>query len=162
MTERNGRIEARLGELGLVLPPPLRLPSPNRTPIVHIGSMLYVSGHGAALLEDDSVPRRGRVPDEVAEADAYRTARALALKIVATIKDAIGDLDRVTRIVKIVGLVNAHPDFERHNKVLDGASDLLYELFGPKIGQHARSSMGVVGLVARQPVEIEAIVAISG
>lgn len=156
-----GRIEARLGELGLVLPAPLRLPSPNRTPAVQVGSMLYVSGHGAALLEDDSVPRRGRVPDEVSEADAYRTARALALKIVATVKDAIGDLDRVTRIVKVVGLVNAHPDFERHNKVLDGASDLLYELFGPNIGQHARSSMGVVGLVARQPVEIEAIVAIS-
>ena len=155
------RIESRLAELGLTLPLPLRLPSPNRTPVVQVGSLLYVSGHGAALLEDESVPRRGRVPDEVSEADAYRTARALALKIVATIKDYIGDLDRVKRVVKVVGLVNAHPDFERHNKVLDGASDLLYELFGPEVGQHARSSMGVVGLVARQPVEIEAIIAIS-
>jgi enamine deaminase RidA (YjgF/YER057c/UK114 family) len=154
------KIEARLADLGLVLPPPLELPSPNRAPAVLHGATLYVSGHGAALLDDDRVKRRGRVPDEVSEAEAYATARALALKLIATVKAAVGDLDRVARIVKLLGLVNAHPDFERHNKVIDGASDLLFEVFGPDIGRHARSTMGVSGLVARQPVEIEAVIAL--
>lgn len=151
------RIENRLSELGLSLPDPLVLPSPNRTSGALIGATLYVSGHGAALLEDDSVMRRGKVGLEVSEAQAYRTARALALKMMATIKHHIGDLDRVQRVVKILGMINAHPDFERQNKVLDGASDLFYEVFGAEIGCHGRSSVGVSGLVDRQPVEIEGI-----
>ncbi len=155
-----GIVKRRLTELGLQLPPPLVLPSANRTSAVRVGQMLYVSGHGAALLEDESVARRGRVPDEVSEAEAYRTARALALKLIATVEHHLGDLDRVARVVKLLGLVNADPDFERHNKVIDGASDLLFEVFGPERGQHARSSMGVSGLVARQPVEIEAVIAV--
>ena len=157
----DGRVAARLCELGLSLPPPLRLPSPNRAPAVLTGRLLYVSGHGAALLDDNTVARRGRVPDEIGEAEAYRTARALALKLLATVDETVG-LDRVTRVVKLLGLVNAHPDFERHNKVIDGASDLLFEVLGPEIGRHARSTMGVSGLVQRQPVEIEAVIEISG
>ena len=156
------RVADRIAELGLTLPPPLQLPSPNRAPTVRTGALLYVSGHGAALLDDATVARRGRVPDEVSEAEAYRTARALALKMLATVADAIGDLDRVTRMVKLLGLVNADPDFERHNKVIDGASDRFFDVFGPEVGRHARSTMGVSGLVARQPVEIEAIFEISG
>jgi enamine deaminase RidA (YjgF/YER057c/UK114 family) len=155
-----GLVDARLLALGLRLPSPLTLPSPNRCAAVLHGRTLYLSGHGAALLEDVSVPRRGRIPDEVTEAEAYRTARALALKMIATVKAHVGDLDRVERIVKLVGYVNAHPDFERHNKVLDGASDLLLQVFGPEAGRHARSSLGVVGLVGRQPLEIEAILAL--
>jgi len=148
-------IEARLEELNIVLPPPLRLPSENRTSAVLCGNLLYVSGHGAALLDDDSVKRRGKVDLDITEEEAYQTARAVAIKMVATIKHHIGNLDRVAQVVKLVGMINAHPDFERQNKVLNGASDLFFEVFGPKIGCHARSSVGVEGLVDRQPVEVE-------
>lgn len=148
-------VEQRIEALGLKLPEPLVLPSPNRTSGVVVGKILYLSGHGAALLEDDSVIRRGKLGAEVSQEDGYRTARALALKMMATIKHHIGDLDRVERVVKILGMINAVPEFETHNKVLDGASDLFFEVFGPEIGCHGRSSVGVGGLVANQPVEIE-------
>ncbi|MFN3146376.1 MAG: RidA family protein [Paracoccaceae bacterium] len=151
------RIENRLAELGIVLPPPLVLPSENRTSAVQVGEMLYVSGHGAALLDDDSVRRRGKVDLDITEAEAQATARALAIKMIATVKHHVGDLDRVARVVKILGMINAHPDYERQNRVLNGASDLFFQVFGPEIGCHARSSVGVEGLVDRQPVEIEGI-----
>ena len=151
------QVEVRLKELGLVLPEPLVLPSPNRTSGVQVKNILYLSGHGAALLEDDTVMRRGKLGADVSEEEGYRTARALALKMLATIKHHVGDLDRVERVIKVLGMINAVPEFETHNKVLDGASDLFYEVFGPDIGCHGRSSVGVGGLVGNQPVEIEGI-----
>ena len=150
-------VESRLTSMGLILPDPLVLPSPNRTSAVQVGNMLYVSGHGAALLEDDTVKRRGKVDVDISEDEAYATSRALALKMIATVKHHVGDLDRVAKVVKILGMINSHPDFERPNAVLNGASDLIYEAFGPEIGQHARSSVGVETLVDQQPVEIEGI-----
>ena len=150
-------VESRLTSMGLSLPDPLVLPSPNRTSAVQVGNTLYVSGHGAALLEDDTVKRRGKVGIDISEDEAYATSQALALKMIATVKHHIGDLDRVAKVVKILGMINSHPDFERPNAVLNGASDLFYEAFGPEIGQHARSSVGVETLVDRQPVEIEGI-----
>ncbi|MEM7569767.1 MAG: RidA family protein [Pseudomonadota bacterium] len=152
-----GVVETRLKEMGIELPAPLVLPSPNRTSAVLAGEMLYVSGHGAQLLEDESVARRGKVDVDITEEAAQATARALAIKMIATVKHHIGDLDNVKRVVKILGMINAHPDFERQNVVLNGASDLFFEVFGPDIGCHARSSVGVDGLVGRQPVEIEGI-----
>ena len=151
------RVEARLRELGIVLPAPLVLPSKNRTAAVRVHDMLYVSGHGAQLLEDPSLPLRGKVGREITEAQALPVARALAIKMLATVKAQIEDLDRVRRVVKIVGLVNAVPEFERPNMVINGASDLFFEVFGPEIGCHARSTMCVAGLVGDQPVEIEGI-----
>jgi len=150
-------VDSRLAELGLELPAPLVLPSPNRTGWVMAGRMLYLSGHGAALLEDETVLRRGKLGGEVSQEEGYRTARALALKMLATVKDAVGDLDRVERVVKVLGMINAVPEFETHNKVLDGASDLFYQVLGPTVGCHGRSSVGVAGLVANQPVEIEGV-----
>jgi len=150
-------VETRLKELGLVLPERLVLPSPNRTSGVLVNNMLYLSGHGAALLEDDTVMRHGKLGAEVSQEEGYRTARALALKMLATIKHHVEDLDRVQRVIKVLGMINAVPEFETHNKVLDGASDLFFEVFGPDIGCHGRSSVGVGGLVANQPVEIEGI-----
>ncbi len=150
-----GQVERKLAEMGIVLPAPLVLPSANRTSAVRVGNMLYLSGHGAALLEDDTVKTRGKVDQDITEAEAYDTARALAIKMIATLKHHVDDLDRVQRVVKILGMINAHPDFERQNKVLNGASDLFFEVFGPEVGCHARSSVGVDGLVDRQPVEIE-------
>ncbi len=152
-----GRIDRKLAEMGIELPAPLVLPSPNRTSAVQVGKMLYVSGHGAALLEDDSVKRRGKVDVDVTPEEACATMRALAVKMIATIKHHVRDLDRVEKVVKILGMVNTHPDFEKPNAVLNGASDLFYEVFGPEIGRHARSSVGVATLAERQPVEVEGI-----
>ena len=154
-------VESKLKELGLELPAPLQLPSNNRTSAVRVGNILFVSGHGADLLERDDVKKRGKIGVEITEEEGYETARAIALKMLATIKHHVGDLDKVKKVVKILGMINAHPDFDRHNKVLNGASDLLFEVFGPEIGCHARSSIGVSGLVANQPVEIEGIFELS-
>lgn len=156
-----GRIESKLLALGLALPAPLVLPSKNRTSAVLIGEMLYVSGHGAQLLEDKSLKLRGRVGVDLTEEQAHAVARALGLKMLATIKAHLGDLDRVRRVVKIVGMVNAPPEFERPNMVINGASDLFFEVFGPEIGCHARSTLNVSGLVANQPVEIEGVFHVS-
>ena len=149
------KIESRIKALELELPAPLVLPSANRSSGVQVNNLLYLSGHGAALLEDETVMRRGKLGDTVSQQEGYRTARAL--KMLATVQHHIGDLDRVERLVKILGMINAVPEFETHNKVLDGASDLLFEVFGKTVGCHARSSVGVGGLVANQPLEIEGI-----
>ncbi len=153
----SGRVDAKLREMGIELPAPLVLPSKNRTSAVLIGETLYVSGHGAQLLEDPSLPLRGKVGGELSEEQGYAVARALAIKMLATVKSHIGDLDQVRRVVKIVGMVNAVAQFERPNMVINGASDLLFEVFGPEIGCHARSTLCVGGLVGNQPVEIEGI-----
>ena len=150
-------VEARLAALGIVLPAPLVLPSKNRTSAVLIDHLLYVSGHGAQLLDDASLPLRGKVGGEIVEDDAYRVARALAIKMLATVKAHLGDLERVRRVIKIVGMVNAVAGFERPNVVVNGASDLFYEVFGPEIGCHARSTFCVAGLVGDQPLEIEGV-----
>ena len=84
--------------------------------------------------------RRGKLGADVSQEEGYRTARALALKMLATIKHHVGDLDRVERVIKVLGMINAVPEFETHNKVLDGASDLFYEVFGPDIGCHGSTS----------------------
>lgn len=150
-------IEARLQALGIALPAPLVLPSRNRTAAVMMGEALYLSGHGAALLEDPALKRRGKVGVGLSEEEAESVARALAIKMLATIKAEIGDLDRVRKVVKITGFINAPPDFERPNRVLNGASDLFFEVFGEAVGRHARSSLVVAGLVDDQPVEIEGV-----
>ena len=149
-----GVIEGRLAKLGLTLPPPFQYPSPNRTGCVQVGTMLYLSGHGLGLPELPGVRQRGKVGLEVTEEEAYQTARAVALTMLATIKQHSGDLDRVKRVVRLFGMVNAVPDFERHFAVIDGASDLFLELWGPVNGQHARSAVGMSGLPRRIAVEI--------
>ena len=152
-----GQIRARLADLGLELPEPLGLPSPNRTAAKVVGSMLYVSGHGSDLLEDDSIVRHGRVPSEVSPEDAYKTAKALALKMLATVEWATGDLDRVAEVVNLKGYVLSDPQFDAMNGVINGASDLLFEVFGDKAGCHTRSTIGVTALVNSQTVEIDAV-----
>lgn len=156
-----GKVEGKLQELGLALPEPLVLPSPNRTAAKLVGNMLYVSGHGSDLLEDESVLRHGRVPSEVSPEDAYATARALALKMLATAKWAIGDLDRVAEVVNLKGYVLSDPSFDAMNGVINGASDLLFEVFGDPAGCHTRSTIGVTALVKSQTVEIDAVLRIA-
>jgi enamine deaminase RidA (YjgF/YER057c/UK114 family) len=152
-----GRIEARLRELGIVLPPPLVMPAATRSPAVLAGELLYLSGHGAGLLDDASLKLTGKIGRDVTQAEGYAVARAIGIKMIASIRSAIGDLDRVVRVVKLFGMVNAVPEFEHHNLVINGASDVFCEVFG-EIGVHARSSLGVSGLVGNQTVEVEGVV----
>lgn len=150
---------ARLDALGLTLPPPLTLPSPNRVAAKRCGQLLFVSGHGSDLVEAPGLPRHGRVPDEVAPDLAEKLARAVALKMLATVAHALGGLDSVGSVVKLTGFVLSAPGFDSMNSVINGASDLMVEVFG-EAGIHARSTLGVAALVRQQTIEIEGIFAI--
>lgn len=147
---------ARLEALGLVLPPP-PAPIANYVPYVIEGDLLYLSGQGPR--EADGSLRTGKVGRDVGIDRAYDDARLTGLNLLAVIQSALGDLDRVRRIVKLLGMVNAVPDFAYHPKVINGCSDLLIDVFGDK-GRHARSAVGFGSLPDNITVEIEAIVAI--
>ena len=149
------RIEEKLAKLGLMLPPPFQYPSPNRTGCVQAGNLLFVSGHPPADLA--GVKTRGKVGADLSEKEGYQAARAAALNMLSSVKKQFGDLDRVKRVVKLLGMVNTAPGFERQFAVIDGASDLLLELWGREFGQHARSAVGMFELPRQIPVEIEGI-----
>lgn len=123
------------------------------------GNILYLSGKGA-LYPDGTMPR-GKVGADISAEDAYRHARQVGLVLIAAMRDSLdGDLDRVTDIVKVLGMVNATADFGDHPKVINGCSDLFVEVFGER-GRHARSAVGMSSLPGGIPVEIEVIVAIA-
>ena len=150
-----GVIESKLAKMGLALPPVHPYPSPNRIPCVQVGNILFLGGHSTArhplML---GAKNAGKVGLEVTEEQAKTAARAVALQILASIKAQIGDLDRVKRVIRLHGMVNSAPGFERQFAVIDGASDLFYELFGPERGAHARSAVGVAELPRRSILEI--------
>ena len=148
-------IEAQLREMGLRLPSVFQYPSANRTGCVQVGNLLHTSGHPPPA--DFGVAIEGKVEDDVSEKEAYRCARATALNILASVRQRIGSLDRIRQVVKVYGMVNSSPGFQRQFAVIDGASDLYYELFGPERGQHARSAVGMFELPRGFPIEIEAI-----
>ena len=143
-------IADRLTELGLELPP-LPNPAGNYVHWVRTGNLLYLSGKGPG--------RRalGKVGADVSVEIAYGHARDVGLVLIAVMRDALGDLDRVSRVVKVLGMVNAAPDFGEHPQVINGCSDLFVEVFGER-GKHARSAVGVGSLPGQITVEIEVIV----
>lgn len=150
-------IDKRLAELGIVLPTPAK-PIANYVPWVKTGNLVYISGQGA--VRDGKIEYAGKVGDTVSIEDAIASARLTAINIIAHLRDACGgDLDRVKRIVKLLGLVNCTPTFGEHPKVINGASDLMVEVFGDK-GRHARSAVGAPSLPFGLSVEVEAIVEI--
>ncbi len=146
--------EARVKELGLELPP---APKPGGVyqPVVIIGNTAYVSGHGP-LLSDGSMTT-GRVGADMDEQTAYQAARQVGLAILATLKANLGSLDRVERLIKSLGMVNAEPTFAKHPAVINGYSDLMKEVFGDVNGVGARSAVGMGSLPGGIAVEIEAI-----
>jgi len=148
-------IESKLEKMGLRLPPVHPYPSKNRIPCVLVGSVLFVGGHSTArhplML---GAKNTGKVGSEVTEQEACVAARAVALQMLASIKALIGDLDRVKRVIRLHGMVNSAPGFERQFAVIDGASDLFVELFGTERGAHARSAVGVAELPRRSILEI--------
>lgn len=147
--------EQMLRESGRTLPKPFAYPSPNRTGCVQVGNLLYTSGHPPP--EDFGVTVHGKVGGAVSEQEAYQSAEATALNILASVKQKLGSLDRVRRVVKLTGMVNSAPGFQRQFAVVDGASNVLCELFGPEAGQHARSAVGIFELPRGFCMEIEAI-----
>lgn len=150
-------IERRLKELGIVLPA-VGSALGNYVHAKRAGNFLYLSGKGAQNA-DGTMPK-GRLGAGMSIEEGYRYARQCGLVLIAALREALdGDLDRVEGIVKVLGMVNAAPDFEDHPKVINGCSDLFVEVFGER-GRHARSAVGMSSLPAGIPVEIEAIVAI--
>jgi enamine deaminase RidA (YjgF/YER057c/UK114 family) len=152
-----GLIDKRLAELGIVLPTPAQ-PVATYVPWVRTGNLVYISGQGA--MKDGKLQYTGKVGDTLSIEDAVASARLTAINIITHLRDACGgDLDRVKRVVKLLGLVNCTPTFGDHPKVINGASDLMVEVFGDK-GRHARSAVGAPSLPFGLSVEVEAIVEI--
>lgn len=144
---------AQLDSLGLKMLP---VPHPigNFRNFIRTGSLVFISGQGPR--EGDGFMHCGKVGLDVAVDTAYAHARLTGLNILSVLADAIGDLGRVTQVVKLLGLVNATDDFASHPDVINGCSDLFTTVFG-EIGQHARSAIGVASLPNNITVEIEAI-----
>ncbi|BBK31269.1 enamine deaminase RidA (YjgF/YER057c/UK114 family) [Stella humosa] len=147
------QIEKRLAELGITLPP-VPNAAGNYVHAVRTGNLLYLAGKGPGP------GATGKVGRDVTVEEAYKHARDVGLVLIAVIKDAIGDLDKVTRIVKVLGMVNAMPEFGDQPKVINGCSDLFVEVFGDK-GRHARSAVGMGSLPGQITVEIEAIIEVA-
>jgi len=143
----------QLESLGLKLLPVPR-PIGNFRNYIRTGSLVFVSGQGPR--EADGSMHQGKVGRDVSVADAYQHARVTGLNVLSVLQDAVGDLGRITQVVKLLGFVNATEDFDRHPVVINGCSDLFSSVFG-EIGQHARSAIGVASLPNNITVEIEAI-----
>ena len=149
------KIEQRLAELGIELPP-VPAPAASYVNCVRTGNLIFVSGT-VARTADGEIPK-GKVGADVSTEEAAQHARLAGINILAILKEELGDLDRVRRIVKLLGMVNATPDFLEQSYVINGCSDLFVEVFGEG---HARSAVGMGSLPFGITVEIEAIVEVA-
>ncbi len=149
--------EENLKKLGLSLPP-VSAPIANFVNFRLVGDMLYVSGQGPT--KDDGAQYKGKLGADIDVAEGYRHARQTGLNILAVAKAALGDLERIDCVVKLLGMVNAAPDFTEHPKVINGCSDLFVEVLGER-GRHARSAVGFSSLPGGISVEIEAILRVT-
>lgn len=147
-------VEQRLKELGIELPEPAR-PIATYVRYVQTGNLLFISGTGPG-----PEIAKGKLGADMSVEDGYAAARSTGLSILATAKDALGDLDRITRLVKLLGMVNSTPDFGEQPQVINGCSDLFVEVFGES-GYGSRSAVGFVSLPTGIPVEIECTFEIS-
>ncbi len=149
--------EAKLKELGIELPKRMA-PAGSYVPAVRSGNLLFLSGAGP--LGADGKPVTGKLGADMDVAAGQQAARLVAYQLLATIRESVGSLDNVTRIVKVLGMVNCTPDFGQQPQVINGASDLLIELWG-EAGRHARSAVGMSSLPMGIAVEIEMIVEVA-
>ncbi|HEV8340518.1 MAG TPA: RidA family protein [bacterium] len=147
-------IEERLRDLGLTLPSPQQ-PVANYLRAVRTGDLLFVSGH--VPVQEGRIVYQGKLGGDMGVETGYEAARLAVLNCLATVKEELGDLDRVRRVVKVLGMVNSTPDFTETPAVMNGASDLLVQLYGER-GRHARSAVGMSSLPHGVSVEIEMIV----
>jgi len=147
--------EARIQELHLMLPPPPKPVAKYKT-AVQVGNMLYVSGHGP-LNPDGSSFMNGRVGDNLSLEQGKEAARLVGLAILSTVRNTLGSLDNVKRLVKTLGMVNSTPEFKDHPRVSNGFSELMAEVFGEDAGVGARSAVGMGSLPSNIAVEIECV-----
>jgi len=146
-------IAQRLQDLGIVLPP-VAVPAAAYVPFVRSGNLLFLSGH---IAKRDGQVWAGQLGREIDTATGAQAARAVAIDLLGTLQAALGDLERVQRIVKVMSLVNSLPTYTEQHLVTNGASQLLVEVFGPERGAHARSAFGVAQIPLGACVEIELI-----
>ncbi|MCE9607983.1 MAG: RidA family protein [Planctomycetia bacterium] len=146
--------EARVKELGLQLPPVPKLGGVYK-PVVIVNNLAYVSGHGP--LKNDGTMLTGRVGQDLDQQAGYDAARQVGLTILATLRSQLGSLDRVKRVIKTLGMVNATSDFLTHPAVINGCSELWAQVWGEEAGIGARSAVGMGSLPGNIPVEIEVI-----
>jgi enamine deaminase RidA (YjgF/YER057c/UK114 family) len=147
--------ETRVQELHLTLPTPAKPIAKYKTAVL-AGNMLYVSGHGPAKITDKT-PVAGRVGGDLTTEQGKESARAVALNILSTVKDKLGSLNKVKRLIKTLGMVNCTADYKEQPQVINGFSELMAEVFGEEAGVGARSAVGMVALPGNIPVEIECI-----
>jgi len=152
--------EARLAELGIALPEASGSGRAGMNFVTwrRVGNLVYLSGHGPT--RDGKLAYVGKVGGDVTEEEGYQAARITAINLLATLRLAIGNLDRVRQLVKVLGMVNCTPDFGRQPYVINGASDLFVDVFG-EAGRHARSAVGMQSLPNNMSVEIELIVEVA-
>jgi enamine deaminase RidA (YjgF/YER057c/UK114 family) len=143
----------RLKSLGIALPP-VAVPAAAYVPFVRTGNLVFISGH---IARQQGKPRVGQLGLTMTTEEGKDAARGIAIDLLGTLHAAVGDLDSVSRIVKLLGLVNSTPTFTEHHLVINGCSELLAEVFGPQIGSHARSAFGVAQIPTGACVEIEMI-----
>jgi hypothetical protein len=151
-------IENRLRALGLSLPPPLQPPPGVKLPFQFVrlrGQRALISGHGPQNPDGSLAAPLGKVGREVTLEQGYLAARSTALSILGSLQRALGDLDRITAWLRLFGMVNSAADFNKQPAVINGCSDLVLELFGPEVGAHSRSAVGMAELPFNFPVEIE-------
>ncbi|MBZ0134153.1 MAG: RidA family protein [Rhodocyclaceae bacterium] len=152
------KIEERLSALGLVLPPPLQPPPGVVLPFQFVrllGNRAFISGHGPQNADGSLAQPLGKLGREVTVEQGYAAARLTALAILGSLQRALGDLDRIAAWTRVFGMVNSAPGFNKQPSVINGFSDLILELFGPDIGAHSRSAVGLAELPFDIPVEIE-------
>ena len=156
-------VEQKLLELGLVLPPPPKVPPGIDIPFAFVrvrGNRAYVAGHGPQHPDGSLAGPFGKVGADVSIPEAYGAARLTALSMLGSLQRELGDLNRVTAWLRVFGMVNAVPEFDRHPQAINGFSDLILELYGTERGRHSRSAIGVASLPFQFCVEIEAEVEI--
>lgn len=157
-------IEQRLSDRGLILPPPITPPPGVALPFQFVrllGNRAIFSGHGPQNPDGSLAAPLGKLGLELSAEQGYDAARLTALSILGSLQRALGELDRITAWVSVFGMVNAAPGFNRQPSVINGFSDLILELFGPEVGAHAKSAVGMAELPFDIPVEIEGEVAFS-
>jgi enamine deaminase RidA (YjgF/YER057c/UK114 family) len=146
-------IYAKLAELGITLPP-IAIPAAAYVPYVQTGNLVFLSGH---IAKKDGKAWVGQLGKNITTEEGKLAARSIAIELLGTLHAAVGDLNRVTRIVKLMSLVNSTADFTEQHLVTNGASELIGQVFGPETGAHARSAFGVAQIPLGACVEIEMI-----
>jgi enamine deaminase RidA (YjgF/YER057c/UK114 family) len=152
-------IEQGLEALGLHLPQPIQAPAGVRLPFAPVrvrGHRAFVAGDGPLNPDGTAAGPFGKVPSDVTPEQAYASDRLVCLAMLGSLQRVLGDLDRISAWLRIFGMVNCQPDFDGQPGAINGCSDLILEVFGPEIGQQARSAVGMAALPFRIPVEIEA------